>query len=132
MAHPLESGISANVTSAEYLVRSYYRLVDSGDMALLDLFHLEAEYKRPGYQLMVGKAALSDFYRRIRVIKQGSHTIQSLFVRGSQVAVEGVFTGILKSNVGVSVPFSDFFDLEVTGKSPMIRSRRTYFGDESV
>lgn len=121
-----------NRSSAEEIVRRYYFLVDLGDLAFLDLFHPDANYKRPGHVVFQGRPALRKFYTRERVIESGRHSISALFTIPNSVAVEGIFAGQLKDGRQVTVAFSDFFDLERVGDGLVIRGRRTYFDDEIV
>lgn len=115
------------------LVRRYYELVDAGDNAgLVDLFDEHATYKRPGYAMFHGRADLTAFYESERIIASGAHTLGALFADGSRVAVEGTFAGVLKDGRSVTLPFSDFFELGVTGDGLKILQRRTYFDDQQV
>ena len=116
----------------ESLVRRYYRLVDAGDMSLLETFHHDATYKRPGYDQFRGQRALREFYSGERIIESGTHTISQLMVSGPHAAVEGRFTGILKDGRSVEVAFSDFFDLTDREGEVRIAHRRTYFDDQQV
>lgn len=111
---------------------AYYRLVDSGDLSLLELFHPEAEYKRPGYPVFKGQQSLKDFYANDRIIAAGKHEIERMFSQDKFIAVEGTLRGSLKSGKTVMVKFSDFFDLEQQPNGYLIRSRRTYFDDVKV
>ncbi|MGC4932095.1 nuclear transport factor 2 family protein [Gordonia sp. DT30] len=117
--------------SADAIVRRYYELVDKGDLELLDLFSVDATYKRPGYREFHGRDELRRFYSADRVIESGAHTIRALYVDGMRVGVEGTFSGLLRDGTNVTLPFSDFFDLD--GEDPLtIRHRRTYFDDQQV
>jgi ketosteroid isomerase-like protein len=110
---------------AETRIRSYYELVDRLDIpALLELFALDAEYFRPGYQPIVGREELARFYRNQRVIRQGTHTVNVLVEQGSRIAVRGRFDGELRDGSVVSVAFSDFFEFAPDGA---ISRRDTYF-----
>lgn len=74
---------------AAAIVHRYYALVDSGDLALIDLFERNATYKRPGYTELRGRDELLAFYTSERMIETGEHTLHTLFVDGLQAAVEG-------------------------------------------
>lgn len=117
---------------AEAVIRRYYQLVDAGDLALLDTFHADATYKRPGYPEFRGHEELREFYSGERVIDSGRHTLNQVFVNDAHIAVEGRFTGILKDGRSVELPFSDFFDLQQRGDQLRIAARRTYFDDQQV
>jgi ketosteroid isomerase-like protein len=98
-------------------VRRYYRLVDAGDVpGLIDLFAPEASYHRPGYPRLVGRGELERFYREERVIKEGSHTLTMLVAADSDVAVHGVFRGLLRDGRRVEARFADFFTLGSDGR----------------
>lgn len=121
-----------NTVSAETLVRTYYALVDAGDLGLLDLFEPAATYKRPGYDEFAGREQLRRFYSSERIIDSGRHTIRTVFVDGLHVGVEGTFHGRLRDGRTVRVPFSDFFDLDRQPGGLRIKHRRTYFDDQKV
>lgn len=92
------------------VVARYYDCVDANDVeGLLALFSAEAEYRRPGYDPLVGRDALDDFYRNRRVIASGRHTITNLVCDGARVAVEGTFSGVLKDGSQSEVRFADFY-----------------------
>ena len=124
--------MSISSEQAEALVRRYYQLVDAQDLALLETFHQDATYKRPGYPEFRGQDQLREFYSGERIIDSGSHTISRLFVQDSYVAVEGRFSGTLKDGRTVELAFSDFFDLQDRGGEVRIAARRTYFDDQQV
>lgn len=117
---------------AENVVRRYYQLVDAQDLALLETFHHDATYKRPGYPEFHGQDQLREFYSGERIIDSGSHSISRLFIQGSHAAVEGRFTGTLTDGRSVELAFSDFFDLQERGGEVRIAARRTYFDDQQV
>jgi ketosteroid isomerase-like protein len=105
-------------------VQEYYRRVDAHDVeGLLELFAEDARYERPGYDPLVGRPALRQFYAGARVIESGAHTIARVVEARDNVAVEGRFSGELKDGRHVDLGFADFFVL--SGQS--IVGRRTYF-----
>jgi steroid Delta-isomerase len=107
------------------LVMKYYQLVDLGDVAgLVELFTDDAEYHRPGYQPLVGRFELEDFYRNQRVIREGQHTITGLVASDECVAVQGEFTGSLRDNRTTHLRFADFFRFSPTGQ---VSRRDTFF-----
>ncbi|WP_317620455.1 nuclear transport factor 2 family protein [Streptomyces sp. CBMA156] len=106
-------------------VRRYYRLVDAGDVpALVALFTPDARYHRPGYPLMVGHAALERFYRDQRVIRSGVHTLATVVTTDDEVAVHGLFRGVLHDGGEVELRFADFFRMTPQGR---IAARDTFF-----
>lgn len=116
-------------TGATGQVLRYYRYVDANDIeALLTLFSDDCVYERPGYEPLVGKQALTRFYKAQRVIESGRHALTSVVQDGDTVAVEGHFAGVLKSGVDADVRFADFFRFS----GDRITSRHTYFFAASV
>jgi len=109
---PTTAPYSSPEQQAEALVRRYYECVDAGDVAgLIALFAPDAQYHRPGYEPLVGHAALRRFYQGERVIAEGRHTVSELLVAGFKVAVHGEFHGVLHSGDRVGLRFADFFRL---------------------
>ncbi len=107
------------------LVLRYYEAVDNNDVAaLLDLFEPDAVYERPGYDPLVGRAALEAFYTGVRLIESGRHGITQLVCSDGKVAVQGTFEGRLRDASEVSLRFSDFFE---EGTSGRFARRTTYF-----
>ena len=114
----------------EDCVRRYYELVDAGDVeGVLDCFAPEAVYHRPGYDPMVGGAALAAFYGGERVIADGRHVLEEVLVDGARAAVHGRFEGTLKDGSAAAVGFADFFVLDGRGA---FASRRSYFDRPAV
>ncbi|MEU5092708.1 nuclear transport factor 2 family protein [Streptomyces sp. NPDC021356] len=106
-------------------VRAYYRLVDSGDVpGLVGLFAPDAEYHRPGYEKLSGRAELERFYREDRVIESGRHNLSKIVAQGREVAVHGTFEGVLRDGTKTSVRFADFFSLTQAGTFAL---RETFF-----
>jgi steroid Delta-isomerase len=107
------------------IVRSYYRMVDAGDVeGLVGLFDDDAVYHRPGYEPLIGKAALLQFYNGERVIADGRHTVSTMLVSTGEVAVHGSFHGALRDGAQVDLRFADFF---VFGGASTIVRRDTFF-----
>jgi ketosteroid isomerase-like protein len=105
--------------------RRYYRLVDADDVeGLLDLFEPEAEYRRPGYDPLVGRDALRRFYSGTRVIRRGRHSVTSVVEDGNVVAIAGDFVGELKDGSTARLRFADFFTF---GSGGRFSSRETFF-----
>ncbi|MFG2918790.1 nuclear transport factor 2 family protein [Kitasatospora sp. NPDC048298] len=106
-------------------VHRYYQLVDAGDVpALVALFAPDARYHRPGYEPMVGHAELERFYRDQRVIRTGVHTLATVVTTDDEVAVHGLFRGVLHDGGEVELRFADFFRMTPQGR---IASRHTFF-----
>lgn len=106
-------------------IHRYYELVDAGDIpALVKLFAPDARYHRPGYEPLVGHAELERFYREQRVIRKGTHTLSTVVAVGDEIAVHGLFNGVLHSGDQVELRFADFFRVTDQGR---IASRDTFF-----
>jgi steroid delta-isomerase len=102
----------------------YYQRVDLGEVAgILQLFSENAEYRRPGYEPIVGRRALRDFYLNQRVIRAGAHRITALVQSGADAAVQGTFVGTLRDGSSVNLEFADFFRFDGEAFS----ERVTYF-----
>jgi steroid delta-isomerase len=111
------------------IVQRYYRLVDASNFApMLELFADDVVYRRPGYAPLVGKPALANFYRGVRVIDSGRHRLLSVLVHEGAAAVEGQFAGRLKDGTQVDLKFADFFRF----RGDRIVERTTYFDAPSV
>lgn len=118
------------MSTQEAVAREYYERVDAADVdGVLDCFAEDAVYHRPGYDPMVGRAALSSFYDGERVIADGRHELDELLVDGRQVAVRGRFVGTLKDGSPARVGFADFF---VLGEDHLIRVRHSFFDRPAV
>jgi ketosteroid isomerase-like protein len=116
--------LETTTTDADAVLR-YYDLVDAGDVTgLVGLFTPEATYCRPGYEPMVGHAALERFYRGERVIRTGKHTVTTVVAHGEQVAVNGEFDGELVDGRTVHLRFADFFLISGDGR---FTRRDTFF-----
>lgn len=106
-------------------IRRYYTLVDARQFAeLVQLFSEDSVYRRPGYEPLVGRDALTAFYGGTRVITGGHHTISEILSDGAKVAVAGEFAGTITGGKTVELRFADFFMLDDTG---LIRKRDTFF-----
>lgn len=109
----------------ERRLRQYYERVDAHDViGLLDLFADDAVYHRPGYEPLVGRTELEQFYLAERVIEKGRHSVRTAVVDGAEAAVHGDFTGVLKDGREVSLRFADFF---VFNDDDVIQRRDTFF-----
>lgn len=117
-------------TTPDTRMRSFYRVVDSGDLdALAVLFAQDASYTRPGYPVLAGRDAIDHFYRHDRVIASGTHTLDSVVVSGNEVAVRGSFSGTLRDGNSVAHRFAEFFVLSDNGD---IVARETFFAVSHV
>lgn len=97
-------------------IREYYEYVDSE--AYDDFFGLFAEditYHRPGQDPIEGMDDFEEFYREIRPIERGTHTVDELVVDGDTVAVRGQFDGVLDGQQ-VQFGFADFHRFDDDGE----------------
>lgn len=117
------------MSEVEEAVHLYYRTVDaSGPEATVALFTHNAVYRRPGYEVMRGRPALTRFYGGERVIVAGRHTVQEVVIDGSRAAVRGRFRGVLRDGAEVEVDFADFLHYD----GDLIADRTTYFYKPAV
>ncbi|MDT0477786.1 nuclear transport factor 2 family protein [Streptomyces sp. DSM 41014] len=122
---PAEPKDSDSGEPAIRAVRRFYHLVDSGDcQGLAAMFAADAEYRRPGYELMEGPEGLLSFYSRDRTIRSGQHTLTTLLTDGHHVGVFGEFHGVLKDGRPLDLRFADRFIVRPDG---LFSSRDTYF-----
>jgi steroid delta-isomerase len=106
-------------------VRSYYQLVDDGDVdGLVALFEPDSTYHRPGYPPLRGHAELTRFYRGERVIDTGEHRLSTVVTDGDTTAVHGEFHGVLRDGRRVALRFADFFTFGTEGR---FARRDTFF-----
>lgn len=118
------------MSEQEAAARGYYERVDAADVdGVLECFAEDAVYHRPGYEPMVGRQALTAFYRGERVIADGRHELDELLVDGRRVAVHGRFVGTLKDGSPARVGFADFFVLD---QDHRIRVRHSFFDRPAV
>jgi steroid delta-isomerase len=111
--------------TTEEVVRRYYELVDRSEFdQLVALFSEDAVYRRPGYEPLIGRGALADFYRGTRVITAGQHRVITVICQDSRVAVQGQFSGTIRGNEPVDLGYADFFAFGADG---LIRARDTFF-----
>lgn len=114
----------------ESRTRHYYTTVDAGDVAgVVEWFAAGATYYRPGYEPLVGRHAIADFYADERVIESGHHTLDRILVSGSSVAVRGHFDGVLKNGTDVGLGFADFIRYDEDGHAV---ERHSYFETPAV
>ena len=106
-------------------VRSYYQLVDRGDVdGLVALFEPDSTYHRPGYPPLCGRDELERFYRGERVIDTGEHRLSTVVTDGDTTAVHGEFHGVLRDGRTVALRFADFFTFGAEGR---FARRDTFF-----
>lgn len=110
---------------AARMVRQFYHLVDCGDVhGLAVLFAPDAEYRRPGYDPMVGREKILHFYLETRIVRAGKHLLTTLLTDGYTVGAFGDFHGVLYDGNSVDLRFADRFTVRPDG---LFSSRDTYF-----
>lgn len=110
-------------------IARYYELVDAEDFpAMLELFTEDCRYRRPGYEPLVGRDRLGEFYATERVIESGSHELEAIVVEGERAASAGVFRGHLRDGRDVEVGFAELFGFD----GDRIAERTTYFHRPAV
>ncbi|MFI0772830.1 nuclear transport factor 2 family protein [Streptomyces sp. NPDC021218] len=98
-------------------VLRHYALVDKGDfLSVVDLYAPDAVYYRPGYDPFFGRAAITDFYTRVRPIRDCRHTLTTAVAHGESVAVHGEFHGADMNGESMELRFSDFFVLRADNR----------------
>src|SRR4051812_13983548 len=79
------------------LIRRLFSIIDASEWDRLDeVFHEESVYERPGYQALVGFAAVREFYVDRRHVRSGEHRIEGIVTLLSRGAAWGRFVGTLK------------------------------------
>lgn len=111
------------------VVLDYYERIDAGDVAgALGCFADHAVYYRPGYAELRGIEAITAYYREVRVIGSGRHTIHDAVSDGRIVAARGSFGGRSRTGDDLTVDFSDFWEF-ADGR---VVERRTFFDAPAV
>lgn len=106
------------------IVERLFEVVDSQQWdRLADVFHPNAVYERPGYKPLVGRDAVIDFYRNIRIISSGQHQLADCIEEGNVAACHGRFTGLSRTGEELDEQFADFYSFE----DDLIRTRKSYF-----
>jgi steroid Delta-isomerase len=107
-----------------------YQLVDAGDAASVAQLHApDAVYHRPGYEPMVGRERVFQFYHRDRIIAEGRHILETTVADDFQVAINGQFIGTLHDGSAVELRFADFF---LVDEHALIVHRRTFYFTHTV
>ncbi|WP_122089715.1 nuclear transport factor 2 family protein [Halalkalicoccus subterraneus] len=111
------------MSASEEAIRKYYEHVDSEAYEdLFALFSADVVYHRPGQESIDGMAEFEEFYREVRAIEQGTHSIADLTIDDDTVAVRGRFSGVLE---GQQVEFG-FADIHRFDDEGLITERWTY------
>jgi ketosteroid isomerase-like protein len=106
------------------LVEQLFHTIDARQWdALPRFFSPEVIYERPGYEPLIGLDQLLHFYRTVRVIASGTHTLEQLVLDDACGACWGRFVGLHKNGSSIDERFADVYTL--TGGR--IATRRSYF-----
>lgn len=113
----------------EAFVKDLFSCVDNSDWSGLQRhLHDDIVYERPGYEPLVGKAAVLKFYRQTRIVASGKHVVERVLSDGSNVACWGNFYGKAKDGRELRAGFVDVYRL----KEGRIGFRRTYFDSPAM
>jgi ketosteroid isomerase-like protein len=113
----------------EELVRELFEVIDASEWSRLpEFFDRHIVYYRPGFPVIYGLAELDRFYREVRPVAEGKHSIDSIIVSGEEVSCRGTFNGRLRDGSSADVEFSDYCRV----KEGKIVERRTFFFTPSI
>ena len=106
------------------VIRQLFEIVDARRWDdLVQVFHPDVVYERPGYDPLRGFAAIDDFYRARRVIARGGHIVEGVVVEGDKGAAWGRFVGAKHDDTPIDERWADVY----TFADKKIRSRRSHF-----
>ena len=86
-------------------------------------FAAECCYERPGYPPIHGIAAILEFYREVRIVASGRHTIEGIVASDNTVVCWGGFCGVSRVGDALSERFADIYWLA----DARIVHRRSFF-----
>ncbi|MEV6766733.1 nuclear transport factor 2 family protein [Streptomyces sp. NPDC051105] len=110
--------------TAEQLINELFDVIDNRRWDQLSrVFAEDGVYERPGYEPLVGLAAIQHFYRYERVVDQGRHDVEHVVSDLGTAACWGRFTGMDRSGRPLDEAFADAYAV-TEGK---IKHRVTYF-----
>lgn len=106
------------------LIVRLFSAIDSCDWTMLiNIFHQEVVYERPGYESFNGLERVLYFYQEERIVLSGNHFIEGIVVDGAYAACWGCFYGIGKNGDNLSEKYADVYSFQ-DGK---IKTRQSYF-----
>ncbi|MCF6436723.1 MULTISPECIES: nuclear transport factor 2 family protein [Pseudoalteromonas] len=106
------------------IIENMFLIIDSGEFdRLVEVFHPDVVYQRPGYSNIEGLEDLENFYKNVRVVRRGLHTINDLVCEGEKLVCIGAFEGENSKGQSLETRFSDVYQL----KDGKISHRETYF-----
>lgn len=119
---PAGAGKSAVPTGS--IIHDLFRAIDTSDWeSIVNNFHPEIVYERPGYAPFRGSERLLYFYQHERVLASGTHNLEHVVYYENSAACWGRFVGRKKDGSDVNEMFADVYTFE-DGK---IRTRRSFF-----
>src|SRR5690349_1559517 len=95
---------------------------------LSECFEDRVVYERPGYEPLIGKRAVLDFYLHTRVVACGRHRVEGVIKEGDYIACWGSFSGTAKDGRALDIRFADIYRTE----GGRISLRRTYFDSPAI
>jgi ketosteroid isomerase-like protein len=106
------------------LIEQLFQTIDTRDWDKLPpFFATDIVYERPGYEPLVGLEQLLNFYRNVRVIASGSHSLEKLVLDDTCGACWGRFVGLHRDGSMIDERFADVY----TFHDGRIATRRSYF-----
>ena len=110
--------------STEALIRRMFTVIDGRRWSELSQFYKpNLVYERPGYEPLMGLAALEHFYRQVRIVAAGEHRIERVVTAASMAIVIGRFIGAANDGRMLDERFADMYEL----CDDRIARRTTYF-----
>lgn len=117
---PQVSGSTASAASSARM-RAMLAAIDAQDWVRLEgLLHPHAVYVAPGGARFEGRGSVMDYYRAVRGMAGGHHTIEGLLAETDQAVCWGRFDGTRRDGTPVSLKFSDIVRFE----GGLVRERR--------
>ena len=114
---------------ADKFVLDLFESIDRQDWERLEAqLHDNVTYERPGYEPLIGKSAVMQFYHERRIILQGVHKVEQVVTKPPHIACWGSFVGRSKRGDDLSVRFADVYQV-LEGR---LWFRRTYFDSPAV
>ena len=107
--------------SSAAAMRAMLSAIDAEDWdTLARLLHPQALYVAPGGARFEGRGSVLDYYRAVRGIAAGRHTIEGLLAEADHAVSWGRFDGTRRDGTPVRMKFSDIVRFE----DGLIRERR--------
>ena len=105
-------------------LRAMYAAIDANAWSALEEFlDPEVVYRRPGYAPLDGAAEVLHFYRHVRIIGSGTHTLRSIVAGPTELASFGVFVGHARDGTPLREEFADYFQC----RDGRVVGRQSYF-----